>query len=63
VRAHHERWEGAGYPDGLAGEEIPLAARIICAPAPAHRRLSAGPRVGARRRAVLQTTPLTAHIP
>ena len=29
VRASHERWDGAGYPDGLAGEEIPLAARII----------------------------------
>ena len=31
VRAHHERWDGGGYPDGLAGEAIPLAARIICA--------------------------------
>jgi diguanylate cyclase (GGDEF)-like protein len=29
VRATHERWDGAGYPDGLAGTEIPLAARII----------------------------------
>jgi HD-GYP domain-containing protein (c-di-GMP phosphodiesterase class II) len=29
VRATHERWDGAGYPDGLAGEDIPLAARII----------------------------------
>jgi diguanylate cyclase (GGDEF)-like protein len=29
VRASHERWDGTGYPDGLAGEEIPLAARII----------------------------------
>lgn len=29
VRGHHERWDGRGYPDGLAGEEIPLAARII----------------------------------
>jgi HD domain-containing protein/GAF domain-containing protein len=28
VRAEHERWDGAGYPDGLAGEEIPLASRI-----------------------------------
>ncbi len=26
---HHERWDGAGYPKGLAGEEIPLAARIV----------------------------------
>ena len=31
VRASHERWDGGGYPDGLAGEEIPLAARIIAA--------------------------------
>lgn len=29
VRHHHERWDGTGYPDGLAGEEIPLGARII----------------------------------
>jgi HD-GYP domain-containing protein (c-di-GMP phosphodiesterase class II) len=29
VRASHERWDGAGYPDGLAGEEIPLVARIV----------------------------------
>ncbi|HVU78898.1 MAG TPA: HD-GYP domain-containing protein [Gaiellaceae bacterium] len=31
VRSCHERWDGAGYPDGLAGEEIPLIARIVCA--------------------------------
>jgi putative nucleotidyltransferase with HDIG domain len=29
VRSHHERWDGGGYPDGLAGEGIPLEARII----------------------------------
>ncbi len=29
VRSSHERWDGLGYPDGLAGEEIPLGARII----------------------------------
>lgn len=29
VRATHERWDGAGYPDGLSGEQIPLAARIV----------------------------------
>ncbi len=31
VRASHERWDGQGYPDGLAGEDIPLAARIVFA--------------------------------
>ncbi len=29
VMAHHERWDGGGYPAGLAGEEIPLGARIL----------------------------------
>jgi HD-GYP domain-containing protein (c-di-GMP phosphodiesterase class II) len=29
VRSSHEHWDGAGYPDGLAGEEIPLTARIV----------------------------------
>ncbi len=29
VRHHHERWDGRGYPDGVAGEAIPLGARII----------------------------------
>jgi HD-GYP domain-containing protein (c-di-GMP phosphodiesterase class II) len=29
VRASHENWDGSGYPDGLKGEEIPLASRII----------------------------------
>ena len=31
MRAEHERWDGAGYPDGLVGEEIPLASRITLA--------------------------------
>src|SRR5205814_10266021 len=29
VRSCHERWDGGGYPDGLAGERIPLTARIV----------------------------------
>ena len=29
VRHHHERWDGGGYPDGLAGEAIPIGARVI----------------------------------
>jgi diguanylate cyclase (GGDEF)-like protein len=31
VRAHHERWDGAGYPRGLAGDRIPIEARILAA--------------------------------
>jgi diguanylate cyclase (GGDEF)-like protein len=31
VRSSHERWDGGGYPDGLAGEDIPLGARIVLA--------------------------------
>jgi hypothetical protein len=29
IRADHERWDGGGYPDGLSGEEIPIASRIV----------------------------------
>jgi HD-GYP domain-containing protein (c-di-GMP phosphodiesterase class II) len=31
IRHHHERWDGSGYPDGLAGDAIPLGARIVAA--------------------------------
>jgi len=31
IRAAHERWDGKGYPDGLSGEQIPLASRIVFA--------------------------------
>jgi putative nucleotidyltransferase with HDIG domain len=32
IRHHHEQWDGGGYPDGLAGAEIPLGARIVSIP-------------------------------
>ena len=40
VRGHHERWDGAGFPDGLAGERIPEGARLL-AVADAWDRLTA----------------------
>jgi diguanylate cyclase (GGDEF)-like protein/putative nucleotidyltransferase with HDIG domain len=43
VRASHERWDGAGYPDGLKGEAIPLGARIIGACDAFHAMISDRP--------------------
>jgi putative nucleotidyltransferase with HDIG domain len=43
IRHHHERWDGTGFPDGLAGEEIPMLARIL-AVADAYDRLCTTPR-------------------
>jgi hypothetical protein len=53
VRHHHERWDGRGYPDGLSGEEIPLASRVIGAAEALQAMLSPRPYrdqvAGARR--------------
>lgn len=42
IRHHHESWDGSGFPDGLEGEDIPIAARII-AVADAYDRWTSGP--------------------
>lgn len=43
VRAEHERWDGKGYPDGRAGEDIPLASRIVLACDAFHAMISDRP--------------------
>jgi len=43
IRATHERWDGSGYPDGLSGDEIPLASRIV-AVADAYEAMTSGDR-------------------
>ncbi len=43
IRHHHERWDGSGFPDGLAGDQIPMLARIL-AVADAYDRLITTPR-------------------
>jgi len=43
VRAHHERWDGLGYPDGLAGENIPLEARVVAVADAFHAMISDRP--------------------
>jgi HD-GYP domain-containing protein (c-di-GMP phosphodiesterase class II) len=42
VLHHHERWDGAGYPNGLTGENIPLGARIIAVVDAFHTMISPG---------------------
>lgn len=51
VLHHHERWDGQGYPDGVAGEQIPLGARIIFV-ADAYDAMTSGNERGYARRAV-----------
>jgi HD-GYP domain-containing protein (c-di-GMP phosphodiesterase class II) len=43
VRAHHERWDGLGYPDGLAGETIPFEARVVAVADAFHAMISDRP--------------------
>jgi HD-GYP domain-containing protein (c-di-GMP phosphodiesterase class II) len=43
IRAEHERWDGGGYPDGLVGRQIPLAARIVFACDAYHAMISDRP--------------------
>jgi putative nucleotidyltransferase with HDIG domain len=43
VRHHHERWDGHGYPDGLAGEAIPLLARVVAVAEAYHVMVSTQP--------------------
>ncbi len=43
VRAHHERWDGQGYPYGLSGEQIPFEARVVAVADAFHAMISARP--------------------
>jgi putative nucleotidyltransferase with HDIG domain len=43
VRAHHERWDGTGYPFGLKGEQIPFEARVVAVADAFHAMISARP--------------------
>jgi diguanylate cyclase (GGDEF)-like protein len=58
VRHEHERWDGGGYPDGLAGDEIPIEARIILACDAYHAMVSDRPyrKAMAHRDAVAELT-------
>jgi diguanylate cyclase (GGDEF)-like protein len=50
VRSSHENWDGSGYPDGISGEEIPLASRIIAACDAFHAMTRERPYMGAMSR-------------
>ena len=50
-RSHHERWDGRGYPDGLAGTAIPLSARILTVADAYHAMIAEEPHAGPRPRA------------
>jgi diguanylate cyclase (GGDEF)-like protein len=60
VRASHERWDGGGYPDGLSGEQIPLAARLIAVCDAYHAIISERPYQRARSHSAA-LTELTRH--
>jgi two-component system, cell cycle response regulator len=51
VRSSHERWDGSGYPDALAGEEIPLGARVVAVCDAFHAMTTDRPHRPARTRA------------
>jgi HD-GYP domain-containing protein (c-di-GMP phosphodiesterase class II) len=55
VRAHHERWDGTGYPLGLKGEEIPFEARIVAVADAFHAMISDRP----HRPAIAQRDAMT----
>jgi HD-GYP domain-containing protein (c-di-GMP phosphodiesterase class II) len=65
VRHHHERYDGQGYPDGLAGESIPVLARIVaiadCYDAMAHLRAYGAPWMHASIMQELQEVAGTQH--
>jgi len=50
VLAHHERWDGAGYPNGLRGESIPAGARVLAVVAAFESMVSGRPYRAARSR-------------
>ena len=55
IRHHHERWDGTGYPDGLAGEDIPLLARIVAVADAFDAMTSDRPYRSAKQRAEAET--------